>query len=205
MVWLPGLQVSRKLPSESHMASQTGFSREAQGPTRCCQPLAAARSQSCLSWPSWGRMNSGGNGSSSVLPRATMLAPNMAWYFRMLPSASFCVEQFEHPISAEDMHSIPSSATSSLPSSQRSASRFLRYGSDLGDIFRSRPQEPAGGEPRPEVSRACPLLPNILQRCRTSVDFGISGAQLTAQPTRLCSMAAQVGRFARGSIDTLYQ
>jgi hypothetical protein len=76
-----------RLAGEQVVAEDMGRRSFRRPPWAASQRLAALRSQSCFSAPSWGAMNSGIKGSAMAWPGATSVAasveprgsPGMAW------------------------------------------------------------------------------------------------------------------------------
>src|SRR3954454_5530368 len=91
-------------------------------PAVTLQP-AARLSQSCLSCPSWGTMNSGSSGTTRLWPGATIVAGSMAWKYSVLSLPRLRWEQFGQWILSEQWNSVPSSAINTCPSRHRMASR----------------------------------------------------------------------------------
>src|SRR3954454_8685084 len=91
-------------------------------PAMALQP-AARLSQSCLSWPSWGTMNSGSSGTTRLLSGATTVADTSAWKCSVLSLPRLRVEHCWQWTLPDTWYSVPSRAISTWPPSWRKASR----------------------------------------------------------------------------------
>jgi hypothetical protein len=134
-LWEAGLQVKMKSSpasgtilatgSQANRSSPRNTGRNDAGRAPCLadQRLTALRSQSCLSAPSFGAMNSGVRGTTLEWPGAATVADSIECIASVLPLERLGVRQCGQPF-CEQKNSVPSQATRVLPPSRPKACRI---------------------------------------------------------------------------------